>query len=368
MGFDRDESSFQEIKRVGKLSDQGVFIFNVADKNFSFANAAMVRILEIDKKLLMEEPGIALHSVSPNDIDYLKLRFAEVLDYGSVEDVQVRIRQNNVEKILSGSAYLSHDKRSVIGFLKDVSNARKHEDYLVNYGARKDTLLDMVAQNLSTPLNLSNFTVGLIEKAVKEKKYHKLNAHIRLMREVTSESIRVIDKFLQEEHLDSPNVNPTITRFNVVEKILVVFEKLKEVHGDRQFKFNTPVKHLFIDTDDMKFFQIVHNLLSNAIKFTRSNGIVELTLRNFKSKIQVIVKDDGIGIPEPLQPYIFEKHTRAARPGLNGEISNGIGLYIIKELTESLKGTITFESRENKGSVFTLELPKGQPAAGRVPR
>lgn len=365
MGFDRNEVSFQEIKRVGRLSNEGVFIFDIAEENFSFANAALVRILEIDKNLLMEEPGIILHSVPAEDQEYLRLRFAELLDYGSVENVQVRLKQNNAEKTLSGSAYLTSDKGSVIGFLKDISTARNHEEYLVNYGARKDALLDMVAQNLSTPLNLSKFTVDLIDKAVKEKKYHKLNAHIRLMREVTSESIRVIDKFLQEEHLDSPNIHPKMSRFDVIAKILVVLEKLRETHGDKNFQLSTPVKHLYVETDDVKFFQIIHNLLSNAIKFTRPNGVIQVTVRNVRGKVQVEVKDDGIGIPEHLHPHIFEKHTRASRPGLNGEISNGIGLYVIKQLTDLLGGKITFKTNENEGSVFTLELPVGGVPHGR---
>lgn len=365
MGFDRNEVSFREIKRVGRLSDEGVFIFDIAEENFSFANAALVRILEIDKKLLMDEPGIILHFVPGEDLEYLKLRFAELIDYGSVENVQVRLKQSNVEKTLSGSAYLTSDKHSIIGFLKDISTARNHEEYLVNYGARKDALLDMVAQNLSTPLNLSKFTVDLIDKAVKEKKYHKLNAHIRLMREVTSESIRVIDKFLQEEHLDSPNIDPKMTRFDLIAKILVVMEKLRETHSDKQFHLSTPAKQLFVETDDMKFFQIVHNLLSNAIKFTRPNGLIQVIVRDLRSKVEVEVRDNGIGIPESLQPYVFEKHTRAARPGLKGEISNGIGLYVVRQLADLLNGKISFKSKENDGSAFTLELPIGGMSAGR---
>lgn len=368
MELGKNQPSLQEIIRLGKLSHDGVFIFNIGEEKFAFVNAPLVRILEIDEKLLMQEPGILLHSVPAEDIDYLKLRFAELIKSGAVENVQIRLKHNNVEKTVSGNAYLTSDNGSVIGFLKDISTARNHEEYLVNYGARKDALLDMVAQNLSTPLNLSRFTVDLIDKAVKEKKYEKLNAHVKLMREVTAESIKVIDKFLQEEHLDSPNLDPKISRFDAVGKILVVLQKLRETHGDRQFKFTTPVKHLFIETDDLKFFQIIHNLLSNAIKFTRPNGVVELIIRKVKSKVQIVVQDDGIGIPKDVQLYVFEKHTRAARLGLNGEISNGIGLYVVKQLTESLGGKISFTSKEDEGSAFTLELPIDARNADRLER
>lgn len=353
-----NDASFREIKRMGELSSSGVFVFHVEKTRFLFINTAIVRILEFEKSLLIDEPEIVLHSIPPHDIDYLKLRFAELLSDGSVEDVQIRIIQNNVEKVLLCNAYLSRDNTAIIGFVKDVTNAKKHEEYLSNFGARKDAILDMVAQNLSTPLNLSKFTVDLIEKALKEKKYHKLNAHVRLMREVTAESIKVIDKFLQEEHLESPNVNVESKRFDIIAKIFIVVEKLKESHPDKQFKFKSEEKHLFIEADDLKFFQVIHNLLSNAIKFTGPNGLIEITIKEPKGKVQIIIKDDGIGIPDDLKPYVFEKHSSAGRPGLRGEISNGIGLFVVKRLTEMMNGRISFESKVDKGTKFTLELPR----------
>lgn len=358
MAFENNGSLFPEIRRVGRLSNEGIFIFRIADRRFVFLNASLSRILEIDKKLLIEEPDIALRTVPEEDRDYLRLRFTEMLNHGSVEDVQVRIRPSNVAKTLSVNGYMASDKLHVIGFVKDISITRQYEEYLVNYGARKDAILDMVAQNLSTPLNLSKFTVDLIEKAVKEQKYHKLNSHIRLMREVTSESITVIDKLLQDEHLASPAVDAKMTRFDLISKILVVLGKLKEAHADKQFKVTTDVKHIFVETDDIKFFQIVHNLLSNAIKFTRSNGVIETIVKTFESSVQIIVKDNGVGIPNELQHFIFEKDTRAARPGLKDEISNGIGLYVVKQLAEMLGGDITFRSKEGEGTEFTLTLPR----------
>ena len=112
----------------------------------------------------------------------------------------------------------------------------------------------MVSQNLTTPLNLSRFTLDLIEKAVQEKKYNKLDAHIKIMREVTSECIRIIDKFLQEEHLESPNVKAKVNRFDAIAKIRIVSEKLKEANPDKHFRITAESKHVFINADATKFF------------------------------------------------------------------------------------------------------------------
>ena len=95
-----------------------------------------------------------------------------------------------------------------------------------------------------------------------------------------------------------------------------------------------------------------------ALKFTPANGLIEVTVRQDKQKVKITVQDDGIGIPEALQPHIFQKESKAARPGLRGEVSNGIGLYVVKKLTDLMKGKIWFESKENHGTRFILELPK----------
>jgi two-component system sensor histidine kinase VicK len=70
------------------------------------------------------------------------------------------------------------------------------------------------------------------------------------------------------------------------------------------------------------------------------------------------VRDNGIGIPEELQPFLINKYTRAGRTGLNGEKTTGLGLSIIKSLIDMHNGKIWLESKENKGTAFYIELPK----------
>jgi two-component system, OmpR family, sensor histidine kinase VicK len=358
MAIEEKHRAFEDIKRIGKLTNDGVFVYQIETKSFLFVNAALVKIVEINKKLLMEDAHLLLQAIPELDQGYLKTRFSQLLESEKVEDVQFQVSSGKQKKTLSCNAYLSENKTTVVGFVKDVSRLRQHEDYLVNHGARKDVILDMVSQNLSTPLNLSRFTVDLIEKAVNEKKYHKLNAHISLMREVTGDCIRIIDDFLQEEHLESPKIYPRENRFDMMEKMRIILERLKTANPEKNLKMTSRITHLFINADDVKFFQVVHNLLSNSIKFTTAKGTIEIIVNDFKTKVQILIKDNGIGIPENLKPFVFEKKTRAARPGLNGEISNGIGLYTVRELVGLMNGAISLESKENRGTTFTLELPK----------
>lgn len=358
MSVEIRDASFQDIMRIGKLSLDGIFIYDLIRDRFRYFNPPLTRIVEVNKKLLMEEPKLILTSILGDDLEYVTIRYHELLHKEFVEDVQFRLLLNKASKLVSCNCYLTSDRSAIIGFLKDISKMREHEEYLINFGARKDAILDAVSQQLCTPLNLSKFTVDLIGKALNEKKYGRLNAHIEVMREVTSECIRVIDEFLIQEHTRSPDIYTKANRFDLMAKIRVVLDKMKELNRDKKIKLRADVSHLFITGDDLKFFQIVHNILSNAIKFTKQNGLVEISVKDLGNKVEIIIEDDGIGIPEKLQPYIFDRKTRAGRPGIKGETSTGIGLHVSKKLVELMRGKISFESRENEGTRFTLVIPK----------
>lgn len=103
---------------------------------------------------------------------------------------------------------------------------------------------------------------------------------------------------------------------------------------------------------------IVENLLDNAIKFTPQGGGVEVRVFEDADDAVLTVKDTGIGIREEVQSEIFEAFKQESE-GLTREYEgSGLGLSIVKRLTEAHQGTITVESEKGAGSLFTVRLPK----------
>ena len=99
--------------------------------------------------------------------------------------------------------------------------------------------------------------------------------------------------------------------------------------------------------------------MSNAIKFTKKQGHVKVHLEKLDKTFLITVADDGIGIPRSLHPILFKKYTKAGREGIEGEESVGLGMWIVKLLTEAHGGTVWFESAVEKGSTFYVEIPLG---------
>jgi two-component system sensor histidine kinase VicK len=108
-----------------------------------------------------------------------------------------------------------------------------------------------------------------------------------------------------------------------------------------------------------KFTRVLENLLSNAVKFTPSGGQITVSVQPEGKRVLLKVQDDGVGIPKPLQALVFNKFTKANRPGTGGEASTGLGLFIVRQIVTLHGGTIWLESAENQGTAFYVALPAG---------
>ena len=112
--------------------------------------------------------------------------------------------------------------------------------------------------------------------------------------------------------------------------------------------------------DAERLQSVATNLLSNAIKFSREGGRVEFRLEQTGTKVTLIVKDNGLGIPPEAREHIFERFYRVARPGTQIP-GTGLGLAIVQRIVRHYNGRIEVESIVEKGSCFRVILPRRNP-------
>jgi PAS domain S-box-containing protein len=113
-----------------------------------------------------------------------------------------------------------------------------------------------------------------------------------------------------------------------------------------------------IVADAARLQQIVWNLLTNAVKFTPVNGRIELTARRTASHVQIAVTDSGAGIDPGFLPHVFEPFRQAENPRTRVHGGLGLGLSIVRYLTEAHGGTVSAESAGlNQGATFSVTLP-----------
>ncbi len=109
--------------------------------------------------------------------------------------------------------------------------------------------------------------------------------------------------------------------------------------------------------DETRYNQILVNLLRNATRFTPPGGIVAVSLENHAKDVRVQVRDTGEGIPAEQLPFIWERFYHSNEKSAPGREGSGLGLALVKELTEAMGGSVSVESQPGEGSTFTVTLP-----------
>jgi two-component system, OmpR family, sensor histidine kinase VicK len=336
-----------------------MFVYSLKAKRLLYVNDSLASIFDISHEAFKHQPPFFVNHVIREDLPYLEGEYARLLKESLVENVEFRVKlHDGSSRHLTSSCYKVGQK--VVGRIKDITKVREHEDYITDYGARKDTLLDMVSHNLSGPLNLLQSLVSSLEKAVGENRLDDVRKNVRYIKENTNHCLEIVNEFLEEEHLVSEHVFVKKTRFDAIAKIKVTLERIQKSYPEKKIILTVADKAIFINSDEVKFFQIIHNLVSNSVKFTADDGRIEVIVVNETETITVKVVDNGIGIPEKYKGVVFNKYTPASRPGLKGEKSLGMGLYIVSRLVALLDGKIRYESTEQQGTTFYVTMSKGE--------
>lgn len=351
-------SNYNFIKKIGDITDDGIAVYDIKKKSFLYVNSNFTRIFGIGEQDLFLDSKIILKFILAEDSAYLQMRYDELMETGCINTTEFRlVFPDHILKHISCDVLVLEDTNLITAFVKDISEAKKHEDYLIKYTAQKDTLLDMLTHNLSGPLQLSKDMISSLQKGYNENNLADINKLLNIMQENTQQCIDIVNDFLRQEHFESAHTYVRKTRFDLVEKIHVTLDKLRAMNKDKVFTLTSDLENINITSDAVKFFQVIHNILSNAIKFTGDQGVIEISVREQDSSYLISFRDNGVGIPETDRADIFLKKIKG-RVGLKGEKSSGLGLSIAKKLVDLLNGQIWFESRENEGSTFYLQLPK----------
>jgi two-component system, OmpR family, sensor histidine kinase VicK len=350
---------YSDIRHIGELSKDGVFIYNIEQKEFIYVNSPFAQIFNLTTESLLQAPKTILAYIRSEDNYYLRRCFIELQQKGAINSTEFRAHlPNETVTHIRCDAFVMEDAYAIAGFVRNITKEKQHEDYIINYGARKDTLLDMMTHNLSGPLSLSKNVLRWVQETYKDNTPGAISSQLQIIQASTQECLDIVNDFLKEEHLESERIYVKKTRFDVLQRIVATLDKLVATNKNKKFRLITKLENVNINTDSVKFFQIIHNLVSNAIKFTPNNGEIDILVDEWETSFVFCVKDNGIGIPPPLHASLFEKRTPSGRSGLNNELSTGLGLSIVKNLVELIGGKVWFESEENKGSAFYIELPK----------
>ena len=179
------------------------------------------------------------------------------------------------------------------------------------------------------------------------------------MQRTCTHGVNLIRDFVDNEFLESSSVQLRLERADLVAWLHTAVEEYQrsEQHMHLNFSFVPAEQPIYVRFDVNKLQQVLNNFISNAIKFTPDGGRIEVRIEQQGLRALFSVADSGVGIPAALQPVLFDKFTKARRPGLRGERTTGLGMSVIKTIVDLHQGRIWLESVEAQGTTFYVELP-----------
>ncbi|SKB59095.1 sensor histidine kinase [Maribacter arcticus] len=254
---------------------------------------------------------------------------------------------------------------NTVNQLKEEAKKRKLAEKKTKESLRKEIelnelktkFLSLVSHEFKTPLSGILTSTSLIAKYPNAEHQEKLNKHLSTIKSKVKYLDNILTDFLSVERLESGKVSYKFTQFPLSKLINeVVYDANMLLKSGQNIRYPKDIDDVLVEFDEKILELALSNLMNNAIKYSPENTEITIQVTHQKDRITIEVIDQGIGIPEKEQKFIFNRYYRAKNALLNQ--GTGIGLSIAKQHLENLGGLVTFTSIENQGTTFNLQIPQ----------
>ncbi|NBB89407.1 MAG: PAS domain S-box protein [Bacteroidetes bacterium] len=285
-----------------------------------------------------------------HDLSDIKKAQQEVVRINATLESKVEERTNELETVVNKLLMVNRKLEEKEERLRQSLAKEKELNDL------KSRFVSTASHEFRTPLSTILSSASLIEKYNSSEQQPKRLRHTQRIQDSVRHLTAILNDFLSISKLEEGELEVRWGEYALYKLLMEVKEQVADLdEGSQEISFSFPSDPRRIITDKQILKNILINLLSNSIKYC-PQGHIGLEVKELSSQWVFIVHDDGIGIPSAEQKHLFERFFRASN-ALNMQ-GTGLGLNIVKQYVSQLQGQIYFESAENKGTQFFVELPK----------
>jgi len=223
----------------------------------------------------------------------------------------------------------------------------------------KSEFLANMSHELRTPLNaIIGFSEALSERMFGELT-DKQAEYLTDIHESGRHLLSLINDILDLSKIEAGRMELDLSTFHVPGALANAITLVRERAQRHGIALSLEVDERLgeLSGDERKFKQIMLNLLSNAVKFTPDGGRVDVSARQANGRVEVAVRDTGIGIAAEDQAAVFEEFMQVGRDGTRKAEGTGLGLALARRFVELHGGEIRLQSEPGKGSTFSFSLP-----------
>lgn len=225
----------------------------------------------------------------------------------------------------------------------------------IQYHLQQKNFMMAVTHELKTPIAVTKLSLETLKR-------HQLdeNRKNKIIHEAINETERLdnlCNNILLSSQLDAGGYTFSKSLFSVSQLVSNAVEAFKRRYPERIFHHDI-TNDLYCIGEEFLIRLVFNNIVGNAIKYTQTDSIIEIVCIEKNDNIEILVKDQGEGIPHELKEKIFEKFYRLEDEKTRKNKGTGLGLYLSTKIIRDHGGKITVNDNHPKGSIFAVQLPK----------
>ncbi|KIL42796.1 histidine kinase [Jeotgalibacillus alimentarius] len=215
---------------------------------------------------------------------------------------------------------------------------------------KREEFVHNVSHDIQSPLHKIQSTLSLLEKETlteseRQHYYGMIRGEAAQISSLTKQLL-ILASFNEEESLSE--------QVEVSTQLTAIIERLRYLFDENGLAVAADLEHATVRGNGVLLQSVWENLLTNAIKYSHGGGLVEVICRAEKDHVEVIIKDEGIGMTEAQVAQAFDRFYRADEA--RSEQGSGLGLSIVKEIIDLHSGTVRIESETSQGTTVKVRL------------
>ncbi len=284
------------------------------------------------------------------DISVRKAQEMKITELNSRLEQRIQERTLELEKTVENlEAEVTKRKKAEHKIMEALRKERE-------LGELKTKFLSLVSHEFKTPLSGILTSATLAQKYTQTDQQDKREKHLKTIQSKVKYLNNILNDFLSIERLESGKATYKFDTFPLSKVVNeVIYNANMLLKEGQRINYPENIDDISITFDEKILELSLTNLINNAIKYSPEYTIIDVVVKREDGFLSIAVTDEGIGIPEKEQKFIFNRYFRAENALLDQ--GTGIGLNIVKSHLESLGGSIAFKSTLNEGSSFTLRIP-----------
>jgi PAS domain S-box-containing protein len=301
---------------------------------------------------------------SAADAEEITQRFRHTLQTGEPHVVPEFIARRKDRQVIEYYEWqvsripLPGGRRGVVCYFRDISRTILAHEALREADSRKDVFLATLSHELRNPLAPLRSSLEVVKRLASVPP--NAAAALDIMERQMSHLVRLVDDLLEVSRITRGQVELRREQLRLDAAIHSAIETSEPLirAGNHRLIVSFPDEPLLLDADPVRLAQIFGNLLNNAAKYSEKGGRIEITARRDGQDALVTIRDSGDGIAPEQIPKLFEIFTRGERSARRNQSGLGIGLALVRRLTEMHGGRVEASSEGvGKGSCFSVRLP-----------